>query len=621
VERLIGASCVQRRDHVAIRFGSNALTYGELASRSDRLADVLSARGVLRGDRVGVAVQRSHTLVETLLAVWKVGAAYVPLDPSFPSDRLSFMIKDAGLRVVLTSGEGLPDAVDLNGAEAVDVSVAVNDDVAPTATVEGLDGGDVAYVIYTSGSTGLPKGVEIEHRAAVNFLLSMRDEPGLSPDDVLLAVTTLSFDISVLELFLPLVVGAQVVIAARDDSMDGQRLAQLIQGSAATVMQATPTTWTMLFELGWTGTSGLRVLCGGEAMPPELASRLVATCGEVWNMFGPTETTVWSTVFRVTAAVAERGQIPIGHPIATTVCRVLDRDGEPVPIGVPGELLIGGAGLARGYLNRPELTAERFVADSLAPGGRLYRTGDLVRWRPDGTIEYLGRLDHQVKIRGFRIELGEIESALRAHAGLNDAVVIAEGSAASGRLLAYVIPVDVESPPAVVELRTWLQQRLPDYMVPSRFTPLEEFPLTPNRKIDRNALPWRSDSNRFTDTVYVAPRNDVEAVIAKVFATTLKLEQVSVDDNFFELGGHSLHATSVLSKLHAIFGVETDLRKFFIEPTVAHAAEVLTEDPEARSRVERVAAIRQRLDSMSPEDVRATLAARRSGGDEVGDDD
>ncbi|MGZ7035896.1 MAG: non-ribosomal peptide synthetase, partial [Ilumatobacteraceae bacterium] len=559
LDQLVIVQAAESPRATALVCGAESVSYAELVDRSQRLARVLVDAGVKPCDRVGVAVERSVSMVVSLLAVLQAGAAYVPLDPSFPSDRLEFMLHDADLGVVLVSSDAITGLVEASGAVAIDVA-GVRDAVAERDAgpleIDASDahGAGVAYVIYTSGSTGRPKGVEIEHASVVNFVRSMIDEPGFGPDDVLLAVTTLSFDISVLELFVPLAVGGTVVIASRDEAVDGRRLAALIESCGATVMQATPTTWSMLFESGWVGSPRLKVLCGGEAMPVQLGDALLHCCAEVWNMFGPTETTIWSTLQQLDVTDVTRVNVPIGRPIANTTCRVLDAAGGLAPIGVPGELYIGGAGVARGYLNRPELTAEKFVDDPFVPGERLYRSGDLARWLPGGSIECLGRLDQQVKVRGYRIELGEVESALRNHPGVADAVVIADRDSAGARLLAYVIPADPAEPVAEGDLRKALQQRLPDYMIPSRLVTVDSFPLTPNRKIDRKALP-RPDASTDVSSEYVAPRTDAEAIIAGIIATVLQLPRVGVHDNFFELGGHSLHATSVLAELKTVLGV------------------------------------------------------------------
>ena len=545
-----------------------------------------------------------------LLAVLKTGAAYVPLDPAFPAERLAFMVADTALSVIITSAGALTDRFDTSSLTVIDVV----DDAATIATAAAdpleVASGELMYVIYTSGSTGVPKGVQVTHRNVVNFLTSMQTCPGFTSADVLVAVTTLSFDISVLEVFLPLVTGGQLVVAARAQAGDGRLLADLIEAVDATVVQATPTTWTMLFESGWAGRRHLKVLCGGEALSRHLADQLIDSCGEVWNMFGPTETTIWSTLHRL--ASDETGPVPIGQPIANTVCRILDPSGGMCPIGVPGELHIGGDGVTAGYLHRPELTDERFIADPYADEGRLYRTGDLARWRPTGTIEFLGRLDHQVKVRGHRIELGEVESALRRHPAVNDAVVVARGSDATATLAAYLVPTDLAAPPTIADLRAHLQDRVPAYMIPSAFLYLEAFPLTPNRKIDRNSLPTGEAVTSAARSEFVVPQGDIEGALADTFATVLKTEPVGATDNFFDLGGHSLLATGLLARIAATFGVNVTLRDFFLDPTVRGTAALLTREPEGRARVDRVASIQARLASMSPEEVAEMLATRRS---------
>ncbi|MEO8693814.1 MAG: amino acid adenylation domain-containing protein [Acidimicrobiales bacterium] len=600
----------------AVRDGATSFTYRELDDAANRIARHLVGRGVARGDRVGVAVERSASMVAVLLAVMKAGAAYVPMDPEFPADRLQFMVEDAMLSHIVTSGEGVADRFSVPRASGrppvivdliADQSAIAAEDAAPLPSVDdGAD--DAAYVIYTSGSTGVPKGVVVGHLSVVNFLASMQRRPGMSPDDVLVAVTTLSFDISVLELFLPLVTGASVVVATPDEVIDARLLAALIDRAQATVVQATPTTFSMLFEVGWTGRRGLAVLCGGEAMSRELASQLVDTCGAVWNMFGPTETTIWSTISPVTAegvATASGPAMSIGRPIANTTCRVLDPNGALLPIGVPGELHIGGVGVAIGYLHRPELTAARFVADPFEAGKRLYRTGDLARWRPDGTLEFLGRIDQQVKVRGHRIELGEIESVLRTHPAVIEAVVVAEGEGATARLVGYVTTeADTD------DLRGWVRDRLPGYMVPSVVITLDAFPTTPNRKIDRRALP-SPHALLATAAISAPPATDVERVVARATATVLGLATVGRDDDFFDLGGHSLVATALLARLSSIFGTPLALRPFFAAPTVAGLAAQLLEDPPERDRIERIARVEERLAGMTPDEIRRLLAIKR----------
>jgi amino acid adenylation domain-containing protein len=417
-----------------------------------------------------------------------------------------------------------------------------------------VSAGPLAYVIYTSGSTGKPKGVQVPHVAVVNFLTTMQKSPGIASKDKLLAVTTLSFDIAVLELQLPLTVGATIVLAARDAVADGEELARLVDRHDVTMMQATPSTWRLLFGAGFTGRPGFRALVGGEAVPLDLAQQLVKHCeGGVWNMYGPTETTVWSTTFQFPADVK---QVLIGRPIGNTTCFVFDGRGQQVPIGVPGELLIGGDGVTHGYLHRPELTAEKFID---TPHGRLYRTGDVARFRADGNLEYQRRNDNQVKVRGYRIELGEIEAALSEHPAIKQAVVIVrEDKPGDQRLVGYLIARGGDEA-TENELRKHLRTRLPDYMVPQHFMTLEALPLTPNGKIDRRALPPPTALARDADD-YVPPRNDTEKLVAEIWKVALKVEKVGLHDNFFNLGGHSLLSLSVLSQLEAKTGTRLSPR-------------------------------------------------------------
>jgi amino acid adenylation domain-containing protein len=617
VDHWCAAQAQSTPDAPAVRDAALSFTFRELDDAANRVARHLVGRGVAPGDRVGVAVERSASMVAVLLGVMKAGAAYVPIDPAFPADRLRFMVEDATLTHIVTSGESGADLATIPGAGGrplgiVDLiadgpAIAAEDPSPLPAIDDGADG--AAYVIYTSGSTGLPKGVVVGHRSVVNFLASMQRRPGMSPHDVLVAVTTLSFDISVLELFLPLVTGASVVVATPDEVIDGRLLASLIDGAQATVVQATPTTFSMLFEVGWAGRRSLTVLCGGEAMSRELASQLVETCGSVWNMFGPTETTIWSTVSRVTAegvATASGPAMSIGQPIANTTCRVLDPNRTLVPIGVPGELYIGGTGVAIGYLHRPELTADRFVTDPFDASSRMYRTGDLARWRPDGTLDFLGRVDQQVKVRGHRIELGEIESVLRTHPAVTEAVVVVEGAAATARLVGYVVTTGTDTG----DLRGWVRDRLPSYMVPSVVVTLDAFPMTPNRKIDRRALP-SPHAPLAAAATSAPPATDVERVVARATATVLGLATVGRDDDFFDLGGHSLIATALLARLSSTFGTTLALRPFFEAPTVAGLAAQLLERPTERDRIERIARVEERLAGMSPDEIRRLLEDKR----------
>jgi amino acid adenylation domain-containing protein len=572
VHHLFEEQATRRPDSVAIEFAGDRLTYGELNARAEQLARRLRGLGCDSESLVGICLERSPEMVVALLGVLKAGAAYLPLDPGYPRERLAFMLEDAAA-VVLVNSAKTRDVVPFEGTivslDEAWPSVALNDgrNMSVPATPENL-----AYVIYTSGSTGRPKGVMIPHRAVVNFLHSMRRVPGLNATDVLVAVTSLSFDIAALEIFLPLTVGARVVIAGREEAADGATLRALLEGSGATAMQATPSTWRVLLEAGWEGTSGLKALCGGEALGRDLADELLrADTAGVWNLYGPTETTIWSSVGRVERA-AEGGdrRVSIGRPIDNTQIYVLDEALMPVPLGVNGELYIAGEGLARGYLGRAGLTAEKFVPDPCgeARGCRMYRTGDLARYLEDGRVEVVGRTDYQVKVRGYRIELGEVEAALSAQEGVRQSVVVVrEDAPGDARLVAYVVADGEQN---AGELRHGLKGRLPDYMIPSTFVQLDALPLTPNGKVDRGRLPAQAGlTTADARAPFIAPSTSTEEALAGIFSEVLGVEQVGAGDDFFELGGHSLLATKVVSRIRKVFQIEILLRVLFEFPTVA----------------------------------------------------
>ncbi len=548
---------------VAVIATDGNATFGELDEKSDRLAAYLVSRGIGTGALVGVCLERSAWLPIVLLGVLKSGAAYVPLDPTFPEQRLAQMVEDSGLRLVLTQ-EGIADQFLDEGAETLSVDSQWEAISARDGRFEAprVSRADRAYVIYTSGSTGRPKGVEVSHGSVLNLLASMQREPGLSADDVLLAVTTLSFDIAVLELYLPLVTGARVVIASRDEVADAHQLSTRMEQTGATVMQATPATWRMLIDAGWRGDGRLKALCGGEALTSELAAQLLTRTGSLWNMYGPTETTVWSTCERVTRSDA----ITIGRPIDNTRVYVVDGTGRLAPVGVPGELLIGGEGVAIGYLNRPELTAERFVPDSLTgqPGLRLYRTGDLARWRSDGRLECLGRLDHQVKVRGFRIELGEVESVLERHEAVRQAVASVHDDPSAGRRLVAYVSFHLGAEATASELRRFARQYLPEYMVPSLVTVLDDIPLTPNGKVNRRALPSPLGSSRGVRE-RIPPRTEMERLVAAIWKDVIGVDEVGIHDNFFDIGGHSLLSIQAIAKIERQVGVRLNPARFIMD--------------------------------------------------------
>jgi amino acid adenylation domain-containing protein len=553
---------------IAVVSGAGRLSYRELDARSNQLARRLRAMGVGRGSVVGLCVERGLDLVIAPLGVWKAGASYVPLDPEYPAQRLSYMLEDSGAAVVVTN-RVLAGKVPKSSAGVVLLDGEWKEEAAGLEREPG-GGEEVAYVIYTSGSTGKPKGVEVRHRSLVNFLKSMQQEPGIEASDRLLAVTTLSFDIAGLELYLPLVSGARVVVAPREAVKDGEALGRLLEQEQISVMQATPVSWRLMVEAGWKGRAGLKILCGGEVLGRELAEKLVASGGEVWNLYGPTETTIWSTVGRVEAG---EGRVGIGHAIANTQVYVLDEGGQPVPGGVVGELYIGGEGLAKGYRNRVELTAERFVERD---GERLYRTGDLVRRRKDGNLEWMGRVDQQVKLRGYRVELQEIEAALEQQAGVEQAVVVVRNeNGDGGRLTGYV----TAAPGAAVEsgaVRKGLRAVLPEHMIPAAIVVLDQFPLTPNRKVDRNALPAPETSPN--GTVPLWPRTTIENQVATIWQDLLRSPHVGINDNFFDLGGHSLLVVQLQSRLRRQFKREIPLADLFQHPTVAMIAGLLGQE-------------------------------------------
>ncbi len=564
---------------IALRFEQQHLSYRELNRRANQLANYLTSKGGGIEGLVGLYMERSLEMVVGMLAVLKAGGAYVPMDPAYPAERLAYMLDDSKAAIVLTCRKQ-PDEVPQSSAEVVSIDreweeIEKQSDASRAANARGEN---LAYVIYTSGSTGRPKGVAVSHKGLVNIINGLTRQPGLCAGDVFLALTSLSFDISMLEIFWPLANGASVVIASKEDAADGRRLINLLADCAATHMQATPASWRLLLDDGWSGQANLKVFCGGEALPRDIADSLIEASRHVWNMYGPTETTIWSATARVENATAA---VSIGRPIANTQIYILDKSFQPVPIGVAGELYIGGDGLARGYLNRTDMTAERFTLNVAGdePGRRIYRTGDVARFRQEGSLEFLGRGDHQVKIRGFRIELGEIESALNQHPEVAQAVVVARDNRSGGqRLVAYFVSRQKLSDR---ELQRHLRATLPDYMVPSAFVQMEEFPLTANGKINRQALPEPEVGKGHPTRI--DPRNSLEEILCGIWSDVLRAEQVYVNQNFFELGGHSLLATRVVSRVRDQLGVDVPLRALFEGPTVAEFA-VAVEQAQSREQ-------------------------------------
>jgi amino acid adenylation domain-containing protein len=570
----LGQQAVLRPDVAAVVCGGSSLSFGELDARSNQLTRHLENVGVRPGDRVGVFCDRSVDLVVTLFGIMKAGAAYVPVDPGYPADRVAFLLDDAQVSAVVTQS-ALVDRLPLPSVPVVRIDadwpqVAACSAASPDVAVEP---DDLAYVIYTSGSTGRPKGVMVEHRGVVNLLDVMAERPGLEAGQVMVGLTTPAFDLSVPDLFLPLVTGATLVLASLAETRDPAELARLFEAVGADLVQATPATWRMLCESGWTGRRGMRVVCGGEGYGADLVQELLERVDEVWNFYGPTEATVWSVCTRLDGTVSD--PVSMGRPIANTACYVLDKHRRPVPQGVPGELYLGGVGLARGYFGRPELTAERFVANPFGPPGtRLYATGDLVRYREDGTLVFLGRTDHQVKLRGFRIELGEIESALTAQEGIAQAVVIVrEDNPGNRRLVAYV--VGSGAPIEHTTLTEELRRLVPAYMVPSAIVTLDTFPLTPNGKLDRKALPEPERGQGGPEGSHdgIPPTGPLQIRLAGIFSDVLGVPSVCADDDFFHLGGTSLLAVKLFARIEAKLGTRLPLAVLFEIATVAHVAE------------------------------------------------
>ncbi|MDB6112568.1 MAG: cyclohexanecarboxylate-CoA ligase [Pedosphaera sp.] len=572
IQHLFERQVERSPEAIAATFESTSLSYRELNQRANRVAAHLQRAGVGPEVLVGIMMERSVEMLISMLAVLKAGGAYVPLDPSFPQDRLAFMVQDAGISVLLTQRKGQAP-LEFAHLHRVFVDELPADETSfwPNPRSE-VTPANLAYVLYTSGSTGKPKGVEVLHRGVVNFLSSMRRTPGIAAHDKLLAITTISFDIAALELLLPLTVGARVVIATAATTLSPAALVAAIDHHGITIMQATPATWRMLLEAGWGGNPRLKVLCGGETLPLKLALKLRERCGSLWNLYGPTETTIWSTIYPVNEVA---GVVPIGRPIANTEVYVLDSQLQPVSVGVEGDLYIGGDGLARGYVKQPGLTAEKFIKHpfSRSPGVRLYKTGDRARYLPDGNLVCLGRGDQQVKVRGFRIELGEIESALAQHAAVMNAVVVVDRELGNeNRLLAYWI-ARPGSAATTTELRKHLEQQLPGYMVPSAFVEMPAFPVTLNGKLDQSRLP-KPEAGRPQLTVkFVAADNAMERFLAGTWREVLRQDKVGIHDNFFDLGGHSLSAMQVISRLQMSLGVELSITALFDFPTIAQFAE------------------------------------------------
>ncbi|WP_346139449.1 amino acid adenylation domain-containing protein [Saccharopolyspora erythraea] len=598
VDQLLARQAGITPERTALACRGSELSYAELDHAVSALAGRIRAVQD-KGERVGIFLDRSADIVTAVLAAARAGAVYVPLATDLPPERMSWIIEDTGMRLVITHSDiatRLPDEIRPLLVDR-DSEPPVDGRSEPPAAV------DPAYVLHTSGSTGKPKGVEVRHDNLLNLLHAMARKPGITSQDVLLAVTSLSFDISMLELLLPLITGAKLVVASEEEAADPVRLAELMTTSGATIMQATPSTWRMLFDSGWQGREQLKALCGGEALSRDLADRLVQGCAEVWNVYGPTETTIWSARWKVTA----EGPVRIGEPIENTRFYVVNQRGRLVPPGVPGELCIAGDGVANGYLNRPEETERRFVDLAAAKGfsERVYRTGDLVRQIADGSLVFLGRTDHQLKVRGHRVEAAEIEHVLRRHPSISEAVVTL---AANATLVAHV-EVIPDGSVSSEELRDLLAPSLPGYMVPQRFVVHEEFPLTPNGKVDRKTLSAMPVEVGSDDEKHEPPNGEVEAFIAQVYSDLLDRNEVGRYDGFFDLGGHSLLATRALYQIKERYGVQVQLQDLFANPTVeALAAQIESAMTRSEQDDREIGTVLDQLESMSDEEVARLLA-------------
>ena len=575
-------------EKVAVKFKDVSLTYAEVETQSNQIARFLQSKGVKPGDLVGICVERSERMLVYLYGILKASAGYVPLDPAYPSDRLQYMCDHSKLKLIVTEDD-LKERVSEFNKPQIDIDSFQSE-------ISKLDASnvksqstptDICYVIYTSGSTGEPKGVQIPHGAVVNFLYAMRETPGFTADESVLAVTTLSFDIAVLELYLPTIFGGSVVIMDTYGAVNGEQLSEALDAHDISLLQATPGTWRLMIQSGWKGKSDLKVLCGGEPMPNDLVQPLLDRCGELWNMYGPTETTVWSAAFQIKSAEA---QILIGKPIGNTQIYILGPDGQEVPVGAEGEVFIGGAGVTLGYRNRQDLTDERFVENPYRNpftsyiSDRLYKTGDLARYQFDGNLQFLRRNDKQVKVRGFRIELGEIEQNIETHAAVQQNVVIVrEDTPGDHRLVAYF----VARPNQTVsgnQLREHLRKSVPYYMLPQHFVMLDAMPQTNNGKIDYNSLPApraeavaaENENENVNDSDQSDPTSQAELFMVDLWETVLEIDDVSLHDTFFDVGGHSLLAMKVISEVKDKTEVKLSPQDFLV-CTLQQLAEKLDE--------------------------------------------
>ena len=555
-------------EKVAVKFKDVSLTYAEVETRSNQIARFLKSQGIEPGDLVGICVERSERMLVYLYGILKASAGYVPLDPAYPSDRLKYMCDHSQLKLIVTENDLKERVAEFEKPQIEIDSFEKEINKLDTAIVKSQSTPtDICYVIYTSGSTGEPKGVQIPHGAVINFLYAMRETPGFTANESVLAVTTLSFDIAVLELYLPTIFGGSVVVMDTYGAVNGEQLAQALDDHDISLLQATPGTWRLMIQSGWKGKPDLKVLCGGEPMPNDLVQPLLDRCGELWNMYGPTETTVWSVAFQIKSAEAT---ILIGKPIGNTQIYLLGPDGQEVPVGAEGEVFIGGAGVTLGYRNRQDLTDERFVENRYRNpftdyvSDRLYKTGDLARYQFDGNLQFLRRNDKQVKVRGFRIELGEIEQNIESHAAVQQNVVIVrEDTPGDHRLVAYFVTRPGHSVDGN-QLREHLRKSVPYYMLPQHFVMLDAMPQTNNGKIDYKALPAPRAEAVVVENDQSEPTSPAEIFMIDLWSRVLEIDDVGLNDTFFDVGGHSLLAMKVISEVKDETGVKLGPQDFLV---------------------------------------------------------
>ena len=557
-------------ESIAVVFEKEQLTYRELNERANQLAHYLRSRGVKEETLVPICIERSLEMIVGILGILKSGGAYVPIDPAYPEDRINFMLEDTGAVIVVSSQESRSKLQSIKGIEVIELDTdwkTISTQSTYNLQINVLPH-NLAYVIYTSGSTGKPKGVMIEHRSLANLLISVLNDIDFRADCSILSVTTFSFDISYLEIYVPLISGGKLIVVPREVAIDGFKLVDRIAQFCPTHMQGTPATWQLLLVTGWENKEALKMLIGGESVKESLKNQLTQR-GRVYNLYGPTETTIWSTIKVLETDV----KVSIGKPIANTSIYIVNDQLQLCPLNVTGEICIGGQGLARGYLHLPELTEEKFIQNPLSSkdGERIYKTGDLGCWLPDGNIEYLGRKDDQVKIRGYRIELDEIVSVLQQSGLMRQAVVLARENKDGGKqLVGYGVPDGAFDREALI---IYLKSKLPEYMVPTLWVELQSLPLTPNGKIDKKALP-DFDPGEVLNENYVVPRNETERIMAEIWEEVLEVEKVGMNNNFFELGGHSLMILKLASRVRKL-GLQIEVKDFFKYQTIEEQSNFL----------------------------------------------